>query len=338
MAGLFPSICGCQNVDEDGQPLAFSVLTVYNGGTLALASCFQDIGLAIPAQNPMTADITGRLPFFYVNDGIYRVRLVDQNGVLIYDYPQVASIGASSSGGGGSAVDPTTIFQTGDELFRKIGGQRVGWVRQNGLTIGSATSGGSERANADTQNLFLYLWANYTNVSCPVVGGRGASAAADWAANKQITLPDMRGRAAFGKDGMGNARANLIPDSNVSSSVSGGPDTGDTDAAFGGQANQTASTALSSVNQLPLFTPTGAIGGSQTIGLNTGGIVNFDLNGVNISVSQAPGQAYRGQYQINGTNFNFTGTPIGSAAPAPATSASFAVMNPFVLGTWFIKL
>lgn len=207
MAGLFPGICNSQNVDRNGVPLRAAVLTVYQGGTLTLANCFQDIGLAIPAQNPMTADAdTGRLPIFYVADGVYRVRLVDETGVQIYDYLQVASIGASASGGGGSAVDPTTVFATGDLLWLDVDGARNGWVRDNGRTMGSALSGASERANADCQALFLFGWA----AGWTVVGGRGVLAAADWAANKQITLPDKRGGGPIGMDTMGNAAAGLF--------------------------------------------------------------------------------------------------------------------------------
>lgn len=205
MAGLFPGICNTQNLDRNGKPLKGSVLTVYLGGTLTIADCFQDIGLAIPAQNPMTADITGRLPIFYVADGTYRIRYTDETGVAIFDFPQVPSIGASSSGGGGAAVDPTTIFQTGDPIWVPIQGSRAGYVRLAGRTIGSATSGASERANADCQNLFLYNWNTYPDTVCPVLTGRGANAAADWAANKRLTLLDMRNKGPFGLADMGNA-------------------------------------------------------------------------------------------------------------------------------------
>ncbi len=203
MAGLFPGLCNVQQVDQNGKPIVGATLTVYNGGTLILASCYQDIGLAIPAQNPMATDQTGRLPNFYVADGVYKVTLVDPYGVSIFSLPQIASIGASASGGGGSAVDPTTVFQTGDVLWAEVQGVRSGWVRDNGRTIGSATSGATERANADCQNLFLFGWA----LGWAVVGGAGISAAADWAANKQITLPDKRGYAPGGLDDMGNAAA-----------------------------------------------------------------------------------------------------------------------------------
>jgi microcystin-dependent protein len=73
----------------------------------------------------------------------------------------------------------------------------LGWLMLNGDTVGSATSGAT-RASATHQNIFLALWASFTNTDAPVSGGRGASAAADWAANKTITLPDMRGRSIIG--------------------------------------------------------------------------------------------------------------------------------------------
>lgn len=85
-----------------------------------------------------------------------------------------------------------------------------GWVRANGLTIGNASSGATEYAHADTEDLFMLLWNTYSNTICPVSSGRGASAAADYAANKTITLPDLRGRTVFGMDDMGNSAASRI--------------------------------------------------------------------------------------------------------------------------------
>lgn len=64
----------------------------------------------------------------------------------------------------------------------------AGWIKLDGLTIGSATSGATNRANTDTEALFLYLWDYFDDSEAPVIGGRGASAAADWSANKEITL------------------------------------------------------------------------------------------------------------------------------------------------------
>ena len=70
----------------------------------------------------------------------------------------------------------------------------TGWVILNGTSIGNAASGATGRANADTANLYALLWDNYPDSSCPVSGGRGANAAADFAANKTLNLLDATGR------------------------------------------------------------------------------------------------------------------------------------------------
>jgi microcystin-dependent protein len=80
------------------------------------------------------------------------------------------------------------------------------WLRCDGRTIGSAASSATARANADMEALFTHLWTEFTDSELPIYtnGGasssRGASAAADWAANKRMSLPDMRGRALVGMD------------------------------------------------------------------------------------------------------------------------------------------
>jgi microcystin-dependent protein len=76
-----------------------------------------------------------------------------------------------------------------------------GWLLLNGQTIGNQFSGASARASADTESLFLTLW-NDTNAS--VVGGRGDTAAADYAANKELVLPNAGGRALAGADPTGS--------------------------------------------------------------------------------------------------------------------------------------
>ena len=86
----------------------------------------------------------------------------------------------------------------------------VGWVFAAGKTIGNASSGATERANADCYSLFVLLWNSLSNTVAPVSGGRGASADADWSANKTITVPDMRGRVLAGKDDMGGSAAGRL--------------------------------------------------------------------------------------------------------------------------------
>jgi len=92
----------------------------------------------------------------------------------------------------------------------------AGWVMGSGRTIGDGTSGATERANADTLALFTLLWTDFADAELPVktsAGGastRGASAAADFAAHKRMTLPDYRGRTGVGKGDMGGADAARI--------------------------------------------------------------------------------------------------------------------------------
>lgn len=66
-----------------------------------------------------------------------------------------------------------------------------GWVLMDDGTIGNASSGATTRANADTEDLFTELWNSCADSECPVSSGRGASAAADFAANKTIQLPQI---------------------------------------------------------------------------------------------------------------------------------------------------
>src|SRR5690606_13454828 len=46
--------------------------------------------------------------------------------------------------------------------------------------------------------LFKNLWDSLSDTVAPVSGGRGASAAEDWAANKTLTMPDSRSRSPIG--------------------------------------------------------------------------------------------------------------------------------------------
>ena len=85
-----------------------------------------------------------------------------------------------------------------------------GYVLLSGRTIGNGSSGATERANADTSALYTLLWDSMANSEAAVSSGRGASAAADFAANKTITLPDARGRVIAGKDNMGGTTASRV--------------------------------------------------------------------------------------------------------------------------------
>jgi hypothetical protein len=97
-------------------------------------------------------------------------------------------------------------WSTGDVKVTMKNVADPGWVMMDDGTIGDATSGGSNRANADTHDLFILLWTNCSDSWCSVSPEpRGASAVADWNAHKTIGLPWVLGRhlAAAGTPGAG---------------------------------------------------------------------------------------------------------------------------------------
>jgi hypothetical protein len=91
-------------------------------------------------------------------------------------------------------IPTVSPFTTGDMKLTWKSTADVSWVMMNDGTIGNAVSGGTARANADTEALFNFFYANFADGVCAVSGGRGANAAADYAANKTIALPKVLGR------------------------------------------------------------------------------------------------------------------------------------------------
>lgn len=76
----------------------------------------------------------------------------------------------------------------------------IGFLPLNGTTF-AKTSGGTYN-NTSFIRAYLYLWNNLSDSVAPVSGGRGASALADWNANKNILLPDFRNYSPFGVSGV----------------------------------------------------------------------------------------------------------------------------------------
>lgn len=62
-------------------------------------------------------------------------------------------------------------------------------------TIGGAGTGATILASYETRNLFVNLWDNFSDTYCPVSGGRGANAIADFEASKTIALYGSTDRA-----------------------------------------------------------------------------------------------------------------------------------------------
>lgn len=100
-------------------------------------------------------------------------------------------------------------WSTGDVKLTLKTAADAGWVMMNDGTIGNAASGGTTRANADTEALFTLLWNNVADAQAPVSSGRGANAAADFAANKNIALTKVLGRA-LGISGAGSGLTSRV--------------------------------------------------------------------------------------------------------------------------------
>jgi microcystin-dependent protein len=119
--------------------------------------------------------------------------IVNQLGVDVLDNGDQAAFVAQLL----SAITSisSSNFTTGDGKLTMKSVADTGWVMMNDGTIGDASSGGTTRANADCSALFSLLWNNVSNTYAPVSGGRGGSAAADFAAHKTIALAKQLGRA-----------------------------------------------------------------------------------------------------------------------------------------------
>lgn len=225
MAGYFNMSLQQQLDPRTGLPAVGAKLTFYEGGTSTPLTVYRDYTVGVPHPSPITLDGYGRVPqVFLAGDGtFYRARLLMADGTLAFDVDGIPVIGPTAGGGGGgdpvTPVDSRALAQTGDIKARYDTGFHDGWLLCNGRTCGSATSG-ADYASANYEALFLHLWQKDTNLV--VAGGRGASAAADWAANKTIALPDFKGRPVVGLDSMGGTAAGRIPADAVTS-TGGGP-------------------------------------------------------------------------------------------------------------------
>lgn len=221
----------------------------------------------------------------------------------------------------GAPYDVTRGIQTGFPLWLLQSGTLSGFVRMNGRTIGSAGSGSTERANADVEALYTYLWNNLSNNVCAVTGGRGVSAAADWAADKPMATPDMRGKGPFGVDTMGAAAgAGVITDA----TVTGGDGDSDTPGGSGGAEDHTLVES-----ETPAHDHGGATGSA--------GAKNTTITAPIVNVQVEAGATRQAAQTV-------TNTVYATASAHTHSISSFGGgqahnnMPPFMLGTWYLKL
>lgn len=198
-------------IDPSGDPYSGMKAYFFDVGTTTPQITYTDAALSIPHDHPVVANSAGRFPaVFFVEESSYRMRTTTAADVTIDDVDGISVPVTTPTEIPDSDTPPEQIAQTGDLKFSWRADAPNGWVRMNGRTIGSASSGAAERANADCQALFEFLWTKDANLA--VSGGRGGTATGDWSANKTIALPDPRGRVFAVPDSFGNSAAGRVTD------------------------------------------------------------------------------------------------------------------------------
>jgi hypothetical protein len=138
-------------------------------------------------------------------------------------------------------------YLTGDIRMSFWPNPTEGWILLDGRTIGSAGSG-SQLTGVVYQDLYNVLWAYTTNADLLTSSGgpttKGASAIADWSANKRLILPDARGRVIVGA-GQGTGLANRLIMSRFG--------------AEGGSLNHAHAVSITTSNSLFPYAPTGTV-------------------------------------------------------------------------------
>lgn len=228
------------------------------------------VGLRIGATNKLQIDSGATI---FINASALQIADdADNTKLVLFNASNVATATTQTlylpneSGTIATTTDITTRVPTGFLMHTFAGNVApTGYVFCNNASIGSSSSSATQRASADTQNLFTFLW---NNTPVPVVGGRGVSASADWTANKAICTPDCRGRALFAADNNGGVTsAAILSTAGISSTTQG---------ATGGQATEAA-----------------AVGGSCSVsvsgGVSVGVTVSGTLEGNIISGSASAG-------------------------------------------------
>jgi hypothetical protein len=319
MAGTLIPPIGLFAIKSNGRVDPGATLTVYTANSFNKVNLFSDSALTVAIANPIVANSFGHIPMFWVADGDYRLRLVTTENSVACDVMSAPAVG--SSGSSGTGISTPQQWETGDLkpwMFNDYDGDDC--VLCNGETIGPQSSGATGKAAAVCEDLYIKIYNQFPNTICAVTGGRGSSAVADWTAAKPIATPDLRGRAFFGLDTMGNSAASRLTISTI--------DVGD--ASTPGSSGGVESIGLT-IAQLPVVTPAGTVTSTLNSGGNNIAYGNPDINyqGGATSAKGITGVLVPGS-GITVTS-TFAGTPFGSGA-------GHKNMPPFIMGNWLMRL
>lgn len=210
---------------------------------------------------------------------------------------------------------PGVLPTTGDAKMTLKTVADIGWIMANDGTIGNGASNATTRANSDTSALFTLIWNNTTLQVKDSTGNnvaRGASASADFGANRQIQIPLAAGRVIAGA-GVGaglttralglsfGAETQTIAQANIPAY-----DLTITDAGHGHSASDSGHTHPQQSNTLTLSgsSPAGTGGGLYAFGGTTGtGFASITVNAATTGIA---------------VHSNGGGTPLPIVQPATA--------------------
>jgi hypothetical protein len=106
--------------DSNGNPAPGAQLFFYLTGTLTETPIYSNEALTIEHTNPVIADSAGQAPLIYLNSDItYRLRIFDEDDVLLYEEDPYADLGADeiltkllTVDGSGSGLDADKVRGT----------------------------------------------------------------------------------------------------------------------------------------------------------------------------------------------------------------------------------
>jgi len=182
-----------------------------------------------------------------------------------------------------------------------------GWILLDGRSIGNATSG-SDLTGTTYQDLYNVLWTYATNSDLLTSAGaattKGASAVADWGANKRLILPDARSRVVVGA-GQGSGLTNRVIMSRFG--------------AEGGSLDHNHSVSIASSNSLTTYIPDGTITVAEaTLSATPTGSVSVDTYTGNITPTGS----------VSVANASPEVTPTGTVAVTLTNSAMSTTGSP----------
>lgn len=150
-----------------------------------------DDGLYLQIGMPVGS--SGICQINFTKPSVYLSATVPNNDLDTYD--QVAAI--INSPRTGDIRNSMNMFGSAGAIITGGTMGLLGWVPCSNGSIGSSASTATT-ANANTWPLYNLLWNNVNNAFCPVTGGRGANAYADFSGNKPITITQIMGYALMG--------------------------------------------------------------------------------------------------------------------------------------------